>query len=145
MISFPKLEKALKEKLDQEKAEEKGGSTQGSRAPLATAPETDLLYQITPAPSLTYGDGPDFDQILKEGDEFIERTYSMMEASKEEEEKSQSFVILGREDQEVPSSIYENITQDLKEVMPNELYLPTSRDKKVSGRKPKLPLRGIQL
>ena len=33
----------------------------------------------------TYGDLPDFDKIVKEGDEFIEQTYSMMSDLEKEE------------------------------------------------------------
>ena len=55
-----------------------------------------------------------------------------------EEADSQSFEILHRGEKEVSSSIYENITQDLKEIMPNEIYLPTSVKRKVSERQPKI-------
>ena len=51
---------------------------------------------------------------------------------------SQSFVILHRGEKEVSSSIYENITQNLKEIMPNEVYLATSTKRKVSERQPKV-------
>ena len=138
VVTFPQLKEALKGK---EQGEVPDKSPLGARAPLATAPEIDLLYKITPIPSLTYGDGPDFDKIIQEGDEFIEKTYSVMEAPHEEEERSQSFVILERGNQEVPSSIYETLTQELRQIMPNEIYLPTSKDRTVSGRKPKLWVR----
>ena len=55
-----------------------------------------------------------------------------------EEADSQFFVVLHRGEKEVSSSIYENITQDLKEIMPNEVYLPTSVKRKVSERQPKV-------
>ena len=55
-----------------------------------------------------------------------------------EEADSQSFVVLHRGEKEVSSSIYENITQDLKEIMPNEVYLPTSVKRKLSERQPKV-------
>ena len=63
------LEKAAKEK---EKVD------QGIRAPLITLAEGEKLFEIKQIPPLTYGDLPDFDKIVKEGDEFIEQTYSMM-------------------------------------------------------------------
>ena len=132
VISFPKIEKALKDKM------EKDSTSQGIRAPLATAPDMDKMYEISSVPSIAYTGGPDFDSILKEGDEFIERTYSMMEATKTEEEPSQSFVVLKEEEKQVSSSIYENITQDLKDIMSKEVYLPTSQNQKVSDRQPKL-------
>ena len=62
----------------------------------------------------------------------------MMSDLEKEEADSQSFVVLHRGEKEVSSSIYENITQDLKEIMPNEIYLPTSVKRKVSERQPKI-------
>ena len=47
-------------------------------------------------------------------------------------------MVLHRGEKEVSSSIYENITQDLKEIMPNEVYLPTSIIRKVSERQLKV-------
>ena len=122
VISFPKYEKELLEKA----AKEKEKANQGIRAPLITSAEGEKLLEIKQIPPLTYGDLPDFDKILKEGDEFIEQAYSRMSDLEKEEADSQSFVILHGSEKEVPSSIYENITQDLKEIMPNEVYLPTS-------------------
>ena len=132
VVSFPKYEKELLEKAAKEKVD------QGIRAPLITLAEGEKLFEIKQIPPLTYGDLPDFDKIIKEGDEFIEQTYSMMSELEKEEANSQSFVILHRGEKEVSSSIYENITQDLKEIMPNEVYLPTSAKRKVSERQPKV-------
>ena len=134
VISFPKYEKELLERA----AKEKEKADQGIRAPLITSAEGEKLLEIKQVPPLTYGDLPDFDKILKEGDEFIEQTYSMMSDLEKEEADSQSFVVLHRGEKEVSSSIYENITQDLKEIMPNEIYLPTSVKRKVSERQPKV-------
>ena len=134
VVSFPKYEKELLEKA----AKEKEKVDQGIRAPLITSAEGEKLFEIKQIPSLTYGDLPDFDKIVKEGDEFIEQTYSMMSDLEKEEVNSQSFVILHRGEKEVSSNIYENITQDLKEIMPNEVYLPTSAKRKVSERQPKV-------
>ena len=134
VVSFPKYEKELLEKA----AKENEKVDQGIRAPLITSAEGERLFEIKQIPPLTYGDPPDFDKILKEGDEFIEQTYSMMSDLEKEEADSQSFVVLHRGEKEVPSSIYENITQDLKEIMPNEVYLPTSIKRKVSERQPKV-------
>ena len=134
VVSFPKYEKELLEKA----AKEKEKVDQGIRAPLITSAEGEKLFEIKQIPPLTYGDLPDFDKILKEGDEFIEQTYSMMSDLEKEEADSQSFVVLHRGEKEVSSSIYENITQDLKEIMPNEVYLPTSIKRKVSERQPKV-------
>ena len=133
VISFPKYEKELLERA----AKEKEKADRGSRAPLITA-EGEKPLEIKQVSPLTYGDLPDFDKILKEGDEFIEQTYSMMSELEKEEADSQSFVILHKGEKEVSSSIYENITQDLKEIMPNEIYLPTSVKRKVSERQPKI-------
>ena len=132
VVSFPKYEKELLEKAAKEKVD------QGIRAPLITSAEGEKLFEIKQIPPLTYGDLLDFDKIIKEGDEFIEQTYSMMSDLEKEEANSQSFVILHRGEKEVSSSIYENITQDLKEIMPNEVYLPTSAKRKVSERQPKV-------
>ena len=134
VISFPKYEKELLEKA----AKEKEKADKGTRAPLITSAEGEKLLEIKQVPPLTYGDLPDFDKIIKEGDEFIEQTYSMMSDLEKEEADSQSFVILHRGEKEVSSSIYENVTQDLKEIMPNEIYLPTSVKRKVSERQPKI-------
>ena len=134
VVSFPKYEKELLEKA----AKEKEKVDQGIRAPLITSAEGEKLFEIKQIPPLTYGDPPDFDKILKESDEFIEQTYSMMSDLEKEEADSQSFVVLHRGEKEVSSSIYENITQDLKEIMPNEVYLPTSAKRKVSERQPKV-------
>ena len=134
VISFPKYEKELLEKAPKEKEK----ADRGSRAPLITSAEGEKLLEIKQVSPLTYGDLPDFDKILKEGDEFIEQAYSMMSELEKEEADSQSFVILHRGEKEVSSSIYENITQDLKEIMPNEIYLPTSIKRKVSERQPKI-------
>ena len=62
----------------------------------------------------------------------------MMSELEKEEADSQSFVILHKGEKDVSSSIYENITQDLKEIMLNEIYLPTSVKRKVSERQPKI-------
>ena len=134
VVSFPKYEKELLGKA----AKEKEKVDQGIRAPLITSAEGEKLFEIKQIPPLTYGDLPDFDKIIKEGDEFIEQTYSMMSDLEKGDADSQSFVILHRGEKEVSSSIYENITQDLKEIMPNEVYLPTSAKRKVSERQPKV-------
>ena len=133
-IFFPKYEKELLTRV----AKEKEKADKGIRAPLITSTEGEKLLEIKQVPPLTFGDLPDFDKILKEGDEFIEQTYSMMSDLEKEEAESQSFVILHRGEKEVSSSIYENITQDLKEIMPYEIYLPTSVRRKVSERLPKI-------
>ena len=134
VISFPKYEKELLEKA----AKEKEKADRSSRAPLITSAEGEKLLEIKQVSPLTYGDLPDFDKIIKEGDEFIEQAYSMMSELEKEKADSQSFVILHRGEKEVSSSICENITQDLKEIMPNEIYLPTSVKRKVSERQPKI-------
>ena len=81
VVSFPKYEKELLEKA----AKEKEKVDQGIRAPLITSAEGEKLFEIKQIPPLTYGDLPDFDKILKEGDEFIEQTYSMMSDLEKEE------------------------------------------------------------
>ena len=134
VVSFPKYEKELLGKAPKEKEK----VDQGIRAPLITSAEGEKLFEIKQIPPLTYGDLPDFDKIVKEGDEFIEQTYSMMSDLEKGDADLQSFVILHRGEKEVSSSIYENITQDLKEIMPNEVYLPTSTKRKVSERQPKV-------
>ena len=134
VVSFPKYEKELLGKA----AKEREKVDQGIRAPLITSAEGEKLFEIKQIPPLTYGDLPDFDKIIKEGDEFIEQTYSMMSDLEKGDTDSQSFVILHRGEKEVSSSIYENIMQDLKEIMPNEVYLPTSTKRRVSERQPKV-------
>ena len=114
-----KKQQKIREKVDQ-----------GIRAPLITSAEGEKLFEIKQIPPLTYGDLPDFDKILKEGDEIIEQTYSMMSDLEKEETDSQSFMVLHRGKKEVPSSIYENITQDLKEICQMRyIYSPLSKEK----------------
>ena len=149
-ISFhPKHHDKVREFAEKEKKGKKE-SQEGGRVPFSSAADREQLLEVGKVPPLTYGDEIDFDKILQEGDEFISRTYSMIEGQKENEE-SMSFVILSKraEDEDsVPQSykdsgkmsteLYENITQELKEIMPYELYLPVSNNPKVTDREPKL-------
>ena len=123
---------------------------EGGRVPFSSAADREQLLELGKVPPLTYGEDIDFDRILQEGDEFISRTYSMLDEQKENEE-STSFVILrkGAEDEDsipqlykdsenMSTELYENITQELKEIMPFELYLPVTDNPKVTDREPKL-------
>ena len=130
--------------------EEKKKTQEGGRVPFSSAADREQLLEVGKVPPLTYGDDIDFDRILQEGDEFISRTYSMLDEQKENEE-SMSFVILSKETEDrdsIPRSykdsgnmsteLYENITQELREIMPFELYLPVTDNPKVTDREPKL-------
>ena len=75
IVSFPKHEKRIAGESSKRKVDQ---VDQGIRATLITSAEGEKLFEIKQIPPLTYGDLPDFDKILKEGDEFIEQTYSMM-------------------------------------------------------------------
>ena len=149
-ITFhPKHHDKIREFAEKEKKEKKK-SQEGGRVPFSSAADREQLLEVGKVPPLTYGDDIDFDKILQEGDEFISKTYSMLDEQKDDEE-SMSFVILSKrtEDEDsVPQSykdsgnmsteLYENITQELKEIMPFELYLPVSDQPKVTDREPKL-------
>ena len=134
----------------EDEKKEKKKTQEGGRVPFSSATDREQILELGRVPPLTYGDDIDFDRVLQEGDEFISRTYSMLDEQKEDEE-STSFVILSRrtEDRDlVPQSykdsenmsteLYENITQELKEIMPFELYLPISDNSKITDREPKL-------
>ena len=149
MTFHPKHHEKVKEFTEKEKKEKKK-TQEGGRVPFSSAADREQLLELGKVPPLTYGDDIDFDRILQEGDEFISRTYSMLDEQKENEE-SMSFVILskGTEDRDsIPQSykdsgnmsteLYENITQELKEIMPFELYLPVSDNPKITDREPKL-------
>ena len=150
IVTFhPKHHEKVKEITEKEKKEKKK-TQEGGRVPFSSAADREPLLELGKVPPLTYGDDIDFDRILQEGDEFISRTYSMLDEQKENEE-SMSFVILskGTEDRDsIPQSykdsgnmsteLYENITQELKEIMPFELYLPVSDNPKITDKEPKL-------
>ena len=149
MAFHPKHHEKIREFAEKEKKEKKK-TQEGGRVPFSSAADREQLLEVGKVPPLTYGDDIDFDRILQEGDEFISRTYSMLDEQKENEE-SMSFVILSKrtEDRDsVPQSykdsgnmsteLYENITQELKEIMPFELYLPVSDNPKITDREPKL-------
>ena len=150
IVTFhPKHHEKVKGFTEKEKKEKKK-TQEGGRVPFSSAADREQLLELGKVPPLTYGDDIDFDRILQEGDEFISRTYSMLDEQKENEE-SMSFVILskGTEDKDsIPQSykdsgnmsteLYENITQELKEIMPFELYLPVSDNPKITDREPKL-------
>ena len=150
IVTFhPKHHEKVKEFTEKEKKEKKK-TQEGGRVPFSSAADREQLLELGKVPPLTYGDDIDFHRILQEGDEFISRTYSMLDEQKENEE-SMSFVILskGTEDRDsIPQSykdsgnmsteLYENITQELKEIMPFDLYLPVSDNPKITDREPKL-------
>ena len=150
IVAFhPKHHEKIRGFVEEEKKEKKK-TQEGGRVPFSSAADREQLLEVGKVPPLTYGDDIDFDKILQEGDEFISRTYSMLDEKKENEE-SMSFVILSKrtEDRDsVPHSykdsgnmsteLYENITQELKEIMPFELYLPVSDNPKITDREPKL-------
>ena len=150
IVAFhPKHHEEIKGFAEKDKKEKKKTQEEG-RVPFSSAADREQLLEVGKVPPLTYGEDIDFDRILQEGDEFISRTYSMLDEQKENEE-SMSFVILSKrtEDRDsVPQSykdsgnmsteLYENITQELKEIMPFELYLPVSDNPKITDREPKL-------
>ena len=150
IITFhPKHHDKIREFTEKEKKKKKE-SQEGGRVPFSSAADREQLLEVGKVPPLTYGDEMDFDKILQEGDEFISKTYSMLEEQKENEE-SMSFVILSKRAEDgdsapqsykdsgnMPTELYENITQELKEIMPYELYLPVTNNPKVTDREPKL-------
>ena len=150
IVTFhPRHHEKVKGFTERERKEKKK-TQEGGRVPFSSAADREQLLEVGKVPPLTYGDDIDFDRILQEGDEFISRTYSMLDEQKENEE-SMSFVILskGTEDRDsIPQSykdsgnmsteLYENITQELKEIMPFELYLPVTDNPKITDREPKL-------
>ena len=150
IVTFhPRHHEKVKGFIEREKKEKKK-TQEGGRVPFSSAADREQLLEVGKVPPLTYRDDIDFDRILQEGDEFISRTYSMLDEQKENEE-SMSFVILskGTEDRDsIPQSykdsgnmsteLYKNITQELKEIMPFELYLPVTDNPKITDREPKL-------
>ena len=129
---------------------EKKKTQEGGRVPFSSAADREQMLEVGKVPPLTYGDDIDFDRILQEGDEFISRTCSILD-EQEENEESTSFVILSkktededlipqiyRDSENMSTELYESIAQELKEIMPFELYLPISDKPKVTERKPKL-------
>ena len=150
IVAFhPKHHEKVKRFAEIEKKENKK-TQEGGRVPFSSAADREQLLELGKVPPLTYGEDIDFDRILQEGDEFISRTYSVIDEQKDNEE-SMSFVILSKrtEDRDsIPQSyqdsgnmsteLYENITQELKEIMPFELYLPVSDNPKITDREPKL-------
>ena len=150
IVAFhPKHHEKIRGFVEEEKKEKKK-TQEGGRVPFSSAADREQLLEVGRVPPLTYVDDIDFDRILQEGDEFISRTYSMLDEQKENEE-SMSFVNLSKKTEDrdlVPQSykdsgnmsteLYENITQELKEIMPFELYLPVSDNPKITDREPKL-------
>ena len=133
VISFPKYEKQLEEEAAKEKKKE------GLRVPFSSAADRDLTCEVEKVAPLTYEDSNEFDKILKKGEELSTDTYSYIDdPSKKEESESMSFVILQRHEEMKEQGIYQSITQDLKEIMPKEIYLPLEQRFRVSERKPKL-------
>ena len=145
----PKHHEKIRGFVEKEKKEKKK-TQEGGRVPFSSAVDREQMLEVGRVPPLTYGDDIDFDRILQEGDEFISRTCSILN-EQEENEESMSFVILSKRTEDgdlVPQTykdsrnmsteLYENITQELKEIMPFELYLPVSDNPKITDREPKL-------
>ena len=133
VISFPKYEKQLEIEAAKEKKKE------GLRVPFSSAADRDLTCKVEKVAPLTYENSNEFDKILGKGDELSTDTYSYIyEPSEKDDSESLSFVILQRQEEMKEQGIYQSITQDLKEIMPKEIYLPLEQRFRVSERKPKL-------
>ena len=149
-VSFhPEHQEKIGHFVEKEKNEEKK-TQEGGRVPFSSAADREQMLEVGKVPPLTYGDDIDFDRILQEGDEFISRTRSILD-EQEENEESTSFVILSkrtededlipqiyRDSENMSTELYESITQELKEIMPFELYFPISDKPKITERNPKL-------
>ena len=78
VVSFhPKHEQKIKEFKQKESEESK--PHKGIRVPFSSAADREQMYTVGRVAPLTYGQGPDFDEIIAEGDRFIEETYSKID------------------------------------------------------------------
>ena len=123
IVSFPKLDKekeALKRK------------TQGERVPFETENLLTSFTSITGPPPMAFTDPSDFDEVLKEGDEYL----SKIEEELGNEGRKQ---ILSRIEKGFAKTVkWETINFPLQQLMKYHLRLPFPHAPKVLSRNPKM-------
>ena len=122
-MSFPKLDKE-KEALRRK--------TQGERVPFETEDILTSLTNITEPPPIAFTDPSDFDEVLKEGDEYL----SKIEEELGNEGRKQ---ILSRIEKGFAKTVkWETINFPLQQLMKFHLRLPFPHAPKVLSRNPKM-------
>ena len=123
LVSFPKLDKE-KETLRRK--------TQGERVPFETEDLMTSLAKITEPPPIAFTDPSDFDEVLREGDEYL----SKIEEELENEGRKQ---ILSRVEKGFAETVrWEPINFPLQQLMKYHLRLPFPHAPKVLSRNPKM-------
>ena len=123
IVSFPKLDKE-KEALRKK--------TQGERVPFETEDLMTSLTNITEPPPIAFTDPSDFDEVLREGDEYL----SKIEEELGNEGRKQ---ILSRVEKGFAKTVrWEPINFPLQQLMKYHLRLPFPHAPKVLSRNPKM-------
>ena len=123
IVSFPKLDKE-KEALRRK--------TQGERVPFETEDLLTSLTNITEPPPIAFTDPSDFDEVLREGDEYLGK----IEEELGNEERKQ---ILSRIEKGFVRTVrWETINFPLQQLMKYHLRLPFPHAPKVLSRNPKM-------
>ena len=123
IVSFPKLDKE-KEALRRK--------TQGERVPFETEDLMTSLTNITEPPPIAFTDPSDFDEVLREGDEYL----SKIEEELGNEGRKQ---ILSRVEKGFAKTVrWEAINFPLQQLMKYHLRLPFPHAPKVLSRNPKM-------
>ena len=123
IVSFPKLDKE-KEALRRK--------TQGERVPFETEDLMTSLTKITEPPPIAFTDPSDFDEILREGDEYL----SKIEEELGNEGKKQ---VLSRIEKGFAKTVrWESINFPLQQLMKYHLRLPFPHAPKVLSRNPRM-------
>ena len=123
IVSFPKLDKE-KEALRRK--------TQGEQVPFETENVLTSLTSITGPPPMAFTDPSDFDEVLKEGDEYL----SKIEEELGNEGRKQ---ILSRVEKGFAKNVrWETINFPLQQLMKYHLRLPFPHAPKVLSRNPKM-------
>ena len=123
IVSFPKLDRE-KEALRRK--------TQGERVPFETQNVLTSLTSISGPPPMAFTDPSDFDEVIKEGDEYLSR----MEEELENEGKKQ---VLSRVEKGFAKTVkWETINFPLNQLMKYHLRLPFPHAPKVLSSNPKM-------
>ena len=123
IVSFPEMDKE-KEALRRR--------TQGERVPFETEDILTSLTSISGPPPMVFGDPSDFDEVIKEGDEYLSR----MEEELENEGKKQ---VLSRIEKGFAETMkWETINFPLQQIMKYHLRLPFPHAPKILSRNPKM-------
>ena len=123
IVAFPKLDKE-KEALRRK--------TQGERVPFETEDLMTSLTKITEPPQIAFTDPSDFDEVLREGDEYL----SKIEEELGNEGRKQ---ILSRLEKGFAKTVrWEPINFPLQQLMKYHLRLPFPHAPKVLSRNPKM-------